>query len=655
MTDALLTPTLPAEGVLVALPWGLVHDSPFQYRKTYNESALDDLANNIRETGGIHTPILARRRFAGPMFPDYNPGDGVEIVAGHRRKLAGMRAGLGAAPLLVKDLTEEQARKIQLTENIQREDVHAIEEAEGFQELIDHHNETADTIAAMIGKSRSYVYGRLKLLALCGDVRQACLAGEIGAETALLVARVGGTKLQQKALGYIRGKYIDMKDGGAKSYRQIRDLLNERFTLDLKTALFDPEDEMLLPTAGNCVTCPKRSGNAPEFEDVATEDKRQRGYYSRVNLGPDVCTDTDCFDAKKKAHLKREAAKLTENGKFVVDGAKARAAIGADGKVKGAYIALKDVKDQVAKARTAAQRDSTIAPPLIVTIQNPRTGATVEAVRTADLVAAGVRKKDQPKAATSAGSSRDYAAERRDREARGQAITEQRLAVLRAVHSAALVADRSPDEHRILLDYLIEQNQYGDGGLLLVAKLWGHEQEDPFIEAVKAMPLAHQALVMVEIAMTLNLEDNGWGNSEPMFLRSAAKLYGIDPDAPIEALTPTPSTAARAPEEAAAKGQAGVKYRNAETGETWSGRGLKPAWLKAAIASGKSLSDFELPTPTPAARAPEAAAGGTKDKKRSQTAAPAEPDADEEQKDDAGCAGGLTHSGSDLVDAEVPA
>jgi ParB/RepB/Spo0J family partition protein len=516
----LMAPTLPPEGLLITAPWDLVHDSPFQYRKTHDEEKLQELTGNIIETGGIHQAILARRRFPNPLFPEYNPLDGFEIVAGHRRKICGMRAGLAGGPLVVKDLDDLQVRRIQLTENIQRLDVHPIEEAEGFQELIDQHGETADAIAETIKKSRSYVYGRLKLLVLCKEVRQACLAGEIDAESALLIARLRTDKFQQKALGYIKGKYIDMKDGGKKSYRQIRDLLNERFALNLKDAIFDTEAETLLPAAGSCVTCPKRSGNAPEFADVASAKKEHA--YSRSHLGPDVCTDPDCFDAKKKAHLKLKAAELEAKGKVVIDGNKARQAIDAQGKLKDGFVPLADVRDALKQAK-----DKQIE---TLHIQDPRSGKVVQAVRRDDLVAAGV-KRAAPKPKTS-GDSDKWERERAARDKMAEEEAKVRKLVLHQVHAKLRATDRSLFDLQMLARSAIESMDYD--GKDLLQELQGCETWQQLEDSIATLSAGDLACLMLDIALAYQVEPDGWdlqsGRAPATALFQAAEHYGVDVD-----------------------------------------------------------------------------------------------------------------------------
>lgn len=601
--EQLLAAPLPPEGILITAPWELIHDSPFQYRKTHNETKLQELADNIRETGGIHQPILARRRFPHPLITEYNAADGLEIVAGHRRKLAGMKAGLAGAPLLVKDLNDEQARRIQITENLQREDVHAIEEAEGFQELIDHHNETADRIAEQFGKSRSYVYGRLKLLALCPEVRKACLAGEIQTEVGLLIARLRTLKLQEKALGYIKGKYIDLKDGGKRSFRSVRDLLNERFALDLKDAIFDVEEEMLLPEAGNCIRCTKRSGNAPEYEDIATADKRN--HYSRNHVGPDVCTDPDCFDAKKKAHLKREAQKLADKGKTVVDGNKARQAIDAYGKLKDGYVPLADVREAL-----KAAKDKAIT---TLHIQDPRTGKVVQAVKRDDLVAAGVKRK-QPEAKQS-NPNEKYERERRESDRKALLESKARKETLLRVRARIREEGRSLFDLRLLARNVLDVMGYKCGRLLEELHGMEYEQLQASIDGMSANGLS---CLMLDVVIAAEVQIDGWslsaGRSPAKALMDAAAHYGIDVDqvrAEVSGVASTPPPAARAPGKAAA----GAKKK------TTAG----PAKGKAAKTPIKTFD----------------------------ADAPIEPELSQEQTDDAGDAGGSAGQVDALEEADA--
>jgi ParB/RepB/Spo0J family partition protein len=278
-----------------------LHESPFNPRRTF--TGIDELAANIVAEGRIHQPILVRPRSGGAGF---------EIVFGHRRVRAARFVDLAGAPCMVRDMTDAQSRSAQVAENLQRADVHPLEEAEGFMSMIENDGLDADDLAAKFGKSRTYVYNRLKLLDACPALRNAHLANELGTEATILIARLPSADLQDKALKYIeQDAQARLDNGGKVSYRRIQALLSERFSLDLSEAIFDVADADLLPEAGSCIDCWKRSGNAPEFADI--DELGSKGDSLRsgsVRGGADVCTDPDCFAEKKKVHLLRVAPRV---------------------------------------------------------------------------------------------------------------------------------------------------------------------------------------------------------------------------------------------------------------------------------------------------------------------------------------------------------
>ena len=560
--DQLLALTLPAGGVFLNVPGDELHDSPFQYRKTYNDAGLDELAASIRETGGIHQPMLVRRRFPNILREQYEPASGFEIVSGHRRKIAGGRAMLPLFPVLVKDLTNDQVRKIQITENLQREDVHPIEEAEGFQALMEYDAHTADELAAQFGKSRSYVYGRLKLLQACPRIRDACVKGQIGTEVALLIARLRTPKLQEKALQRIEGKFLKLEDGGSKSFRAIRELLVEHFTLDLKKPMFDVGDALLVPEAGACGSCPKRVGNAPEYSDLAT-DRPGHWPHDKIKGDPDVCTDPDCYEAKKKAHLRNEAAALEAKGKTVIEGNKARAAVGADGQVKGAYIALKDVQADLKKAAKGSQATT-------VTIQDPRTGKTVQAVKREDVKAAGVKVAEPKSTRHSRGNLEAQRVQREQQEKRNEATakaeTAARLNVLAEIRRSILATERSAFDMSLIA--MTAWAGVNHGGKMLLPELWGHKTQPQMEKAIGSMSVADLSLFLLDCALIDDCRVSPYSLNKPQdSLLKAAKFYKVDVAAargdadPKQ--TPAPSTAERAQKKAG--GKAGKKAAPAST------------------------------------------------------------------------------------------
>lgn len=536
---------------IVTIPWSQLHDSPLQYRQTYSDATIAEIAASIIATGRIQQPLVVRLAYPNPLFRDqYDAQDGFEIVFGHTRKRAGIAAGLSGAPCVVRNMTDAQVRAAQAAENIARSDVHPIEEAEGFRAMIDAGDATADELAVQLGKSRSHVYGRLKLLALCPEVRRAVLAGEVGTEVGLLIARVGSAKLQTKALGYIKSKYYSLEDGGKKSFRQIRDLLNERFTLELKSAIFDIDDEMLLPSAGYCGRCPKRSGNAPEFDDLLAEPGKPGDHYSRSAMrhsGADICTDPDCFDAKKRAHLAREVDKLQQQGKTVITGNKARAAVTATGDLKGDYIDASKVRDALKKAVKAA-KDGGKSAPQVLTVQDQRTGKTIEAVRRSDLAPSGAKLPPPPPTrgpVDSAAARATREAERQEREARLADENTRRRALLDRVRAKMRTTERSTFDLQLLAQVAYAGVNWSDRELL--AALWDFpddecEDLEPRIATLTLGDLTQFAMDCALIR-DVKLRDVYFADKDaPDALLSAAAHYGID----AADIGSTPPTAARA-------------------------------------------------------------------------------------------------------------
>ena len=99
---------------IITVPWHLLHDSPLQYRQTYSEATIDEIAASIIATGRIHQPLVVRLRDPNPLFSDrYDEQDGYEIVFGHTRKRGGIKAGLAGAPCVVRVMTDSQVRAAQ--------------------------------------------------------------------------------------------------------------------------------------------------------------------------------------------------------------------------------------------------------------------------------------------------------------------------------------------------------------------------------------------------------------------------------------------------------------------------------------------------------------------------------------------------------------
>jgi ParB/RepB/Spo0J family partition protein len=516
--------TDPALNTIERIDLQLLFDSPFQPRTRYDQKSLEALADTIRGVG-IMQPILARPLADMPITDGAGePVKSYEIVYGHRRVRAGKLAGETTAPVIVRNLTDAQSAQLQAIENVQREPLDAIDEAEGYAHYIRAHGVSKEQLAAEIGRSRTHVYSRLKLLNAVPALRAAIQAREIGSEVAVLVSRIHTDKLQEKALASLKSNGHDLTDGGAGSYRRIQEFLKERFTLNLSEALFDRTDAALLADAGTCTDCPKRSANAPEFDDLQHDRETRWGH--KVKGEPNLCTDPDCFDAKKKAHLANKAAALEAKGKTVVAGAKARAAIGADGEVKGGYIALKDVKAELVKAKTKKGGDAVDV--VTVVIQDPRNGKTVEAVKLEDVKAAGVKVKEPRKNAGVGYEQQrlDQAAERERREAQAALTTKVNCAVLAQVRKAAAAVPRSAFDLQMVA--LVTFAGVNWNSKSLVATLHGFKNAEQLTKQIGQMTVEQLTALMLDCALAAGVIDDGYGHGKPESLLNAAKHYGVD-------------------------------------------------------------------------------------------------------------------------------
>jgi ParB family chromosome partitioning protein len=143
--------------------------SPFQPRRTFDEVKIEELAASIRNQGIIQ-PLVVRPR-----------GDGFELIAGERRWRAAMRAGLSRVPVVIRNASDLEALQLALVENLQREDLNAIEEASGYRRLQEEFHWSQEEMADKVGKSRPAIANALRLLTLPTEVQQEVTAGKLPA------------------------------------------------------------------------------------------------------------------------------------------------------------------------------------------------------------------------------------------------------------------------------------------------------------------------------------------------------------------------------------------------------------------------------------------------------------------------------------------
>jgi ParB/RepB/Spo0J family partition protein len=191
-------------------------------RKSFGD--LSELTATVKRHGVVQ-PLVVRET-----------KQGLEVVAGARRFRAAKKAGLKEVPVTVRELTDEQALEVQLVENLQREDLHPLEEAEAFHQL---HllGKSYDEVADEVGRARTSVYERVKLLELSPPARKAFTTGRLTAATALLVARLKGERLQEAAVQRLEpNRYGDPVPHG-EARQVLKRLLDEETAKERRTGL----------------------------------------------------------------------------------------------------------------------------------------------------------------------------------------------------------------------------------------------------------------------------------------------------------------------------------------------------------------------------------------------------------------------------------
>jgi ParB/RepB/Spo0J family partition protein len=262
-------------------------------RARYNMESLADLRSSISKLG-VQQPVVVRKLQALRGLAAY------ELVAGERRYRAAGQAGLAHLPAVIRQLTDEEVLEVQLVENLQREDLHPLEEAAGYEELMKVAKLKPEELGDKVGKSRSWVYSRLNLLKLPKNAQDALQDGRLDVSRALLVASVADAEQRDLVLEMA----LERTHGNNPSYsvRQLRaKTLKERLTFPLIGAPFPTDDAALVPKAGACGGCQYRTGNCdPEAAD------------------PDVCTNVPCYHLKVKTHGdNRRKAVLAAGGKVL--------------------------------------------------------------------------------------------------------------------------------------------------------------------------------------------------------------------------------------------------------------------------------------------------------------------------------------------------
>jgi len=248
----------------------LIDFSPMNKRRKYSQESLEKLAESLVSKGFIHEPTVRRK------------GERYELIVGHRRLMAARLGGIKIIPCKVVDLDDTQVREIQLSENLQRENQHPLDESAVICEMIETGMSVAE-IAQRIGKSEKFVYARKSLSALIDEIKDILWEDKLTIQQAFELSALSNDAQQ----AFFESCCKNWQNENFK----IRDFNWEinRLRCDLTRAPFDIEADKLIPDAGSCNSCPHNSACTtslfPEMADTA------------------VCSNKSCFQKKCDAHF----------------------------------------------------------------------------------------------------------------------------------------------------------------------------------------------------------------------------------------------------------------------------------------------------------------------------------------------------------------
>jgi ParB/RepB/Spo0J family partition protein len=257
----------------------LIAPDPKQPRKFFDPVAQKELTESVR-TKGVLQPILVR--------PD---ADGFMLVCGERRLKAAIAAGLNKIPAMVRHLADDEALEMQITENLQRQDVHPMEEAVAFRTFLDHHPGGIPEAAARFAKSEGYIAQRLSLNSLTAELQDDFFQKKMLIGHAIQLARLSTDQ-------QIQCRKHESDKEGFGSLEDLREFIDDEILRKLSAAPWKRDDADLVPKAGACTTCPKRTGASPLlFPDIAKED---------------TCLDPKCYQTKREAFIVKRAKEIID-------------------------------------------------------------------------------------------------------------------------------------------------------------------------------------------------------------------------------------------------------------------------------------------------------------------------------------------------------
>ena len=185
---------------ILQIPLSKIVPNPYQPRKEFESEALSELADSIRQYGVLQPLLVAPGK-----------GDTYILIAGERRMRASTMAGLGTVPVIVSEYTSQQIAEIALIENLQRKDLHYLEEAEGYEKLVNTFHLTQESMAIRVGKKQSTIANKLRLLRLPVSVRRKLHNSDLTERHARVLLKLENEDLQKAVLQKVLKEHLNVR------------------------------------------------------------------------------------------------------------------------------------------------------------------------------------------------------------------------------------------------------------------------------------------------------------------------------------------------------------------------------------------------------------------------------------------------------------
>lgn len=185
---------------ILQVPLSKIAPNPYQPRKEFESEALSELADSIRQYGILQ-----------PLLVAPGPGDNYILIAGERRLRASIMAGLGTVPVIVSEYTTQQIAEIAMIENLQRKDLHYLEEAEGYEQLVSTFHLTQEAMAVRVGKKQSTIANKLRLLRLSPSIRAMLHESDLTERHARVLLKLENEETQKAVLKKVLKERLNVR------------------------------------------------------------------------------------------------------------------------------------------------------------------------------------------------------------------------------------------------------------------------------------------------------------------------------------------------------------------------------------------------------------------------------------------------------------